>query len=207
MSQDNRGVAVAVSGTGRSLENLLANQESLSFRIRAVVASRECRGCDIARQAGLPLHYFGGDATSIDLDGWLRHRGVSWVLLAGFLKPFPSLPSFENRVINVHPSLLPSFGGKGMYGSHVHRAVLAAGETISGASVHWVDGSYDTGAVLARVQTPVKPGDTEVTLGQRVFAAECFLVPRVLEGLIRGTLPVAGGVPADLTNEYLESNS
>lgn len=104
----------------------------------------------------------------------LLGAGVDWILLSGYLRKLGpvTLDAFKDRILNIHPSLLPMFGGKGMYGRRVHEAVLAAGATESGASVHLVDEEYDHGTVLAQVRVPVLPTDTPETLERRVMSAE-----------------------------------
>jgi phosphoribosylglycinamide formyltransferase-1 len=112
------------------------------------------------------------------------------VLLAGFMKRLGpvTLADFAGRIINIHPALLPQFGGQGMYGLNVHRAVLAAGLKMSGASVHWVDENYDTGAVIEQVRVPVASGDSAQSLAARVQAAERELVIEVLAAAASGRL-------------------
>ena len=142
-------IAVAVSGKGRTLQNFL--QGSYPFEVGAVISSSpKAAALAIAEKHGLPI--FTGDFQTIDprhLDEWLKQHGIAWIALAGFLKPFPPLPSFLNRVINIHPSLLPHYGGHGMYGMRVHEAVLAAKEPVSGATVHFVNERYDEGSIIA----------------------------------------------------------
>ena len=116
------------------------------------------------------------------------------VMLAGYMKKLgPALlERYRGRILNTHPALLPKFGGHGMYGMHVHEAVLRAGETESGPSVHLVDAEYDTGRVLAQAQVPVEPGDTPETLAQRVQAAERRLVIAVLGQIAQGQYALEG---------------
>lgn len=116
--------------------------------------------------------------------------GVTVVLLLGYMKKLGpgTLQRFRGRILNTHPALLPKFGGQGMYGARVHRAVLDAGETVSGASVHLVDDEYDTGAVLAQDTVPVEPGDSAETLAARVQACERALLVRVLADVAEGRL-------------------
>lgn len=113
---------------------------------------------------------------------------ADWVVLSGYLRRLGprTLSTFEGRILNVHPALLPKFGGEGMYGRRVHEAVIAAGETVSGASVHLVDEAYDRGPVLASAETPVVAGDTAETLEMRVMALEGRLLADVLRGIARG---------------------
>lgn len=187
-------VAVGVSGGGRSLENFLKRPHP-DFQIGGVIASRpDCRAVDVAQEAGLPVFIgdFGAASrprTSEDLYAWLSQHRIQWIALAGFLRIFPVRKDWTARVVNIHPALLPKFGGKGMYGDHVHAAVLASGEKKSGATIHFVDDHYDEGKVIAQTEVDVRPGDTVDTLAARVFAAECQLYPEVLAKIVRGELP------------------
>jgi len=106
--------------------------------------------------------------------------GAEVICLCGWLKKLTVPTRWNGRILNIHPGLLPRFGGPGMYGMHVHRAVLAAGEAESGATVHLVDGDYDHGRVLAQLRVPVLPGDTPEELQRRVYGAEMELYPRAL---------------------------
>lgn len=199
-----RRVAVAVSGGGRSLANFLARQRQggATYEIAAVVSNKPtCGGVGIARDAKLPVFtdpFAADDATVADrLYAWLSAQRVGWIALAGFLKPWPLHAAWSGRVVNIHPALLPAFGGKGMYGDHVHRAVLASGLKATGATVHLVTERYDEGTILAQVQVPVLDGDDASTLAARVFAGETRLYPEVLERLVTGgrDLPLQGGIP------------
>ncbi len=120
----------------------------------------------------------------------LSEAGVDWVLLAGYLRKLgPStLTAFRDRILNIHPSLLPKFGGPGMYGRRVHEAVIASGERESGASVHLVDEAYDHGAVLAQARVPVLPGDTAESLEKRVMAVEPKLYVDLLRDVAAGRI-------------------
>lgn len=195
-----RRVAVALSGGGRSLANLLEKQRpGQGYEIAGVVASRpDCGGVTIAKRAGLPL--LVGDfsaaalpATTTRLYAWLAAQDIDWIALAGFLKRFPLHPDFVTRTVNIHPALLPDFGGPGMYGDRVHKAVLAARRDETGATVHFVTERYDEGAAIAQIVVPVRAEDSPQTLADRVFAAECRLYPHVLTALLEGRLPLAGG--------------
>jgi phosphoribosylglycinamide formyltransferase-1 len=106
------------------------------------------------------------------------------VILAGWLHLLQIPPDYQGRVLNIHPSLLPAFGGKGMYGRHVHEAVIAAGVTESGCTVHYVNDDYDAGPIIAQRKVCVLPDDTPETLAARVFEAECELYPEVISQLI-----------------------
>ncbi len=128
-----------------------------------------------------------------------RHR-VDWVALAGYMKKIgpATLGAFHHRILNIHPALLPKFGGAGMFGAHVHRAVIAAGETTSGATIHLVDSDYDRGPILAQAEVPVLPDDTPESLAARVLQTEHRLYPDTLRKLILGeiTIPFLREKPA-----------
>lgn len=197
----NSRVVVALSGAGRSLANLLEFQKrGAQFLIVGVVGSNPlCGGLKIAYEHGLPI-FIGdfGDSRQApkthDLYPWLENLGVDWLALAGFLKKLPITANWAQKIINIHPALLPKFGGRGMYGDRVHAAVIAARESQSGASIHFVDAEYDRGPVIAQTMVPVVPGETTATLAAKVFKAECELYPRVLNELVLGTLPNKNGV-------------
>jgi phosphoribosylglycinamide formyltransferase-1 len=185
-------LAVLLSGSGRTLENFLVKIEAgdLPVAVCAVVSSRgDVRGVDVAREAGLPCgvfrrrDYADAAAHSAAINAWLEPHRPEMVALAGYLCFYVPAAGFPGPVVNIHPALLPKFGGQGMYGDRVHRAVLAAGETESGCTVHLVSDQYDEGRILAQARVPVMPGDDEHALAARVFAAECNLYPRVLAEL------------------------
>ena len=180
-----RRLAVLLSGSGRTLENLLDRiaAGSLAATVAVVVSSRpDVRGVDIARRAGIPVEVLPRDGRSTA--AWSEAifaacRGASpeLVVMAGFLHLLAIPADFAGRVINIHPSLLPAFGGKGFHGDHVHRAVLERGCTVSGCTVHLVDDQYDHGRILHQATVPVLPDDTVSSLAARVFAAECDALP------------------------------
>ncbi len=199
MKSNNR-VVVAISGGGRSLANLLAAQkQGAAFQIVGVVSSSPmCAGLKIAYDHSLPIFIgdFSDSATqkkTHDLYPWLKNHAADWLALAGFLKKLPLAPGWEKKIINIHPALLPKFGGRGMYGARVHEAVIAASESESGASIHYVDAEYDRGPLIAQAKVKVADGETPMTLAAKVFKAECELYPRVLNDLILGHLPLKGG--------------
>lgn len=123
----------------------------------------------------------------------LRDRGVNLIVLAGYMKRIGArvLEAYARRVVNIHPALLPKFGGQGMYGLRVHEAVLAAGERVTGVTVHLVDREYDRGAILAQLEVPVEPGDTPEALQLRVLEQEHFLYTDTLRRI------AAGGIDLD----------
>lgn len=189
-------LAVLISGGGRTLANLLERSTAgtLAAAVETVVASRaDVRGVEIARAAGIPVHVLPPQGRplaewSAAIFDRCRTAGADLVVMAGFLHLVEIPHDFTNRVINIHPSLLPAFGGKGYHGMHVHRAVLARGCTISGCTVHLVDGEYDHGRILLQRAVPVESRDTPESLAARVFEAECQALPDAINGLAAGTL-------------------
>jgi len=190
-------LAVLLSGSGRTLENLLERIEAgkLPATVAVVVASRgDVRGVRIAERAGVPVRVLppGGlavDRWSESIFAVCRQARVDVVVMAGFLHLVRIPHDFSGRVINIHPSLLPAFGGQGFHGMHVHRAVLERGCTVSGCTVHLVDDEYDHGRVLLQQPVPVLPDDSPESLAARVFAAECQVLPEAIRRIAAGLLP------------------
>lgn len=187
-------LAVLVSGGGRTLANLLEciTAGTLSATVETVVSSKPgVRAVDIARAAGVPAHVLPPQGRSradwsVDIFTRCRAAGADLVVMAGFLHRIEISEDFVGRVINIHPALLPAFGGQGYHGIHVHRAVLERGCTVSGCTVHLVDAEYDHGRILLQETVPVLPDDTPESLAARVFAAECRTLPAALNRLARG---------------------
>jgi len=186
-------VAVLLSGSGRTLENFLARIEAgtLAIQVAAVVSSRPAvRGVEIARAAGRPCEVFRRrDFQTVAehnkaINQWLAPFAPRLILLAGYLCYYIRPDWFTGPILNIHPALLPKYGGKGFYGDRVHAAVLAAGDTESGCTVHLVDEIYDHGQILQQKRVPVLPDDDLHTLADRVFAAECELYPEVINRLV-----------------------
>ncbi len=182
-------LGVLISGGGTTLQNLaeaIARKE-LPARITCVIASSPtCYGVQRAEKLNLPLHVItrkdcgSFEAFSERIAHVLRHHSVELALMAGFLSLWTIPDDFAGRVMNIHPALLPKFGGKGMHGHHVHEAVLAAGEKESGCTVHYADNTYDTGPTILQKKVPVLPTDTPDTLAGRVFEQECFAYPEAI---------------------------
>jgi len=190
-------LAVLLSGSGRTLENLLEAIDSgtLPATVAVVVSSRpDVRGVKIGERAGLPVRVMppggqGVEAWSDALFAVCRQARADLVVLAGFLHLVKIPHDFAGRVINIHPSLLPAFGGQGFHGMKVHRAVLERGCTVSGCTVHLVDDEYDHGRVLLQEPVPVLPDDSPESLAARVFAAECRTLPEAIRRIAGGLLP------------------
>lgn len=187
-------IAVAISGRGSNLEALLhALGPSAPAEVVLVLSNRaEAAGLTLARARGLAAVVL---ADPDDPGEWLRpldgHR-IDLVVLAGYLKlvPAPVIRAYRGRMINIHPALLPAFGGRGMYGPRVHEAVLASGAKESGATVHLVDEVYDRGPILAQARVPILPGDTAERLAARVLEAEHRLLPAAVLAAARAGRPV-----------------
>jgi len=126
-------------------------------------------------------------AADVRLAEAMRAAEAEWIVLAGYLRKLgpKTLAAFPGRILNIHPALLPKFGGRGLYGRRVHEAVIAAGERVSGASVHLVDEEYDRGPVLARIEVPVAPGDSAEDLERRVMAVESRLLVATLHRIVK----------------------
>ena len=189
-------LAVLLSGSGRTLENLLDRIASgrLTASVERVVSSRgDVRGVRLAEQAGIPVTVL--PPAGRPLADWsdaifaaCREANPDLVVMAGFLHLVAIPADFAGRVINIHPSLLPAFGGKGFHGMHVHRAVIARGCTVSGCTVHLVDNEYDHGRILLQKTVPVLRDDTAESLAARVFAVECETLPEAINRIASGDL-------------------
>lgn len=177
-------VAVLASGEGSNLQALLdACRPPSPARVVLVASDRsEARALARARAVGVATHCIANPADGAALAGVLARHAIQLVVLAGYLKLVPAdvVAAFAGRMINIHPALLPAFGGRGMYGARVHQAVLASGATLSGATVHVVDAEYDRGPIVAQWPVPVRPGDTAEALAARVLEVEHRLLPAVV---------------------------
>lgn len=187
-------VAVAVSGRGSNLVALLGQLAGTPDAAVVLVLSDkpDAPALDRAREAGIEAVALADWRSDTEWLALLAAKRVDLLVLAGYLKLVPPavIARFRGRILNVHPALLPAFGGKGMYGRRVHEAVLASGVQESGATVHLVDEEYDRGAILAQERVPVMPGDTPDTLAARVLAAEHRLLPATVLAAARAGRPV-----------------
>ncbi|MBX2852999.1 MAG: phosphoribosylglycinamide formyltransferase [Phycisphaeraceae bacterium] len=182
-------LAVALSGGGTTLLNLHDRIKAGTFdaEIACVIASNNhCKGIERSQARGLPAHalprktYPDKHAFSDAVFAACRDANADLLILAGFLSLLVIPDDYTNRVLNIHPSLLPKFGGKGMHGEHVHEAVLQAREKTSGCTVHLADNTYDTGPVLLQKECEVRFDDTPGNLADRVFALECDAYPQAI---------------------------
>lgn len=205
-------VAVLASGGGTNLQALIDHfnpAPAPAARVELVVASRAGIGAlERASRAGIASivldgREIGAEALAARMMEELEHHRIDIVVLAGYLQLVPAevVERFAGRMLNIHPALLPGFGGRGMYGPRVHRAVLESGVRVSGATVHLVGERYDDGRIVAQWPVPVLPGDTPESLAARVLAVEHRILPLAVEAIARGqgasALP-AGPVCFDL---------
>ena len=190
-------VAVFASGGGSNLQALIDHfnaNDSPVARIELVISDRAQAGAlERARRAGIAAHHVAvkdraAEAIAAEQLRLLEQHRIGLIALAGYLKLVPGevVRRYAGRIVNIHPALLPKFGGPGFYGMRVHQAVIDAGERISGATVHLVDEEYDRGRILAQSEVPVLPGDSAETLAARVLDAEHRLYPEVIEALASG---------------------
>ena len=195
-----RSVAM-MSGGGRTVLNLADRIDAgtLDARIVSVIASRPgIDGIQRAEARGLPVSVArlapGESTNTIDdrVSELITAASPDLVCLCGYLRLLRLDAPFADRVINIHPALLPRFGGKGMHGTHVHRAVLAAGVPVSGCTVHFVDGEYDHGPTILQRACFVDAGDTPESLADRVFAQECLALPDAIDLFAEGRISRTG---------------
>jgi len=190
-----KNIAVFASGGGSDLQAIIDACKSgrLNAQVRVVISNNSgSMALQRARNEGIPAFHFNAkvieDSADLEkrmLDTLLGHE-TDLVFLAGYLKKIGPgvLSAYENRIFNIHPSLLPKHGGEGMYGINVHRAVLEAGETETGITIHRVSADYDTGEIIAQRKVPVLDGDTPETLAARVLAQEHVFIVDVLSEML-----------------------
>lgn len=190
-------IAVLISGGGTTLINLhrCIEQGELPARIVCVICSNaSAKGIERARHIGLdvavirPKDYADRNEYAEAIWRTIRESGAQLVCMAGFLTLLPIAEDYRGRVMNIHPALLPDFGGRGMYGHHVHEAVLAAGRRQSGCTVHFADDRYDHGPIILQRTCPVEPNDTPDTLAARVFEQECLAYPQAIRLFAEGKI-------------------
>ena len=193
----NTRIAVLASGGGSNLQAMLDHFATLGADrggdIVLVISDRATAGAlERAKLHDIPTAVISYDAMLEKL--FTEHR-IDLVALAGYLRFVPDsiTERYSGRIVNVHPSLLPAFGGRGMYGMKVHQAAVSAGVRVSGATVHFVDAVYDHGPIIAQWPVPVYPLDDARTLAARVLTVEHLLYPRVVDALADGRIRLTGG--------------
>ena len=202
-------IAVLVSGGGSNLQAIIdaSDAGSIPARIVAVIADREAYGLERARKAGIPAYLVDRKQPGFHerIEGLLESCGAQAIVLAGYLSIVdPKLVErFRNRIVNIHPSLIPSFCGMGFFGHHVHEGVIRYGCKVSGATVHFVDGGADTGPIIAQRTVPVYAEDSAGDLAARVLEVEHQLLPEAVALLCQGRLRVDGRIVTVLSEEEL----
>lgn len=190
-------IAIFASGSGSNAENIIRHFESANkskaaseaVEISMILCNHP--GAYVIQRAanlGVPCRLF----TREDLDsgrvtGWLEQAGIDFIVLAGFLWKIPDdmISHWPEAIVNIHPALLPKHGGKGMFGSHVHEAVVADGDKESGITIHYVNGCYDSGDIIFQAKCPVLPQDSPEDVAKKVHALEYEHFPKVIESLLK----------------------
>ncbi len=200
MTKSPLSIAVLISGGGTTLQNFidLRNRGELHVDFKLIISSRSSvKGLQRAADADIPTMVIERSANpeglfSKQITDALREADVGLVCMGGFLSMWIIPPDFEGRVMNVHPALLPGFGGKGFYGRRVHEAVLEAGCKVSGCSVHFVDNIYDNGPIILQKAAAVHEDDTPETLAKRVRKREKVVYPEAIRLFAQGRLRMEG---------------
>ncbi|MSR31644.1 MAG: phosphoribosylglycinamide formyltransferase [Gemmataceae bacterium] len=194
-------IAVLLSGSGTTLQNLLDHirQEKLAGKIVLAVADRAgVKGLDRARDANIPAEtVLRNSCASVEdfsqrIFDLCRKAQVELVCMAGFLRLLRIPPDYTNRVMNIHPALIPAFSGKGYHGPHVHKAVVESGVKVTGCTVHFADNHYDHGPIILQKIVPVLDDDSAEQVAARVFEAECQAYPEAVQLFAQGKLKVEG---------------
>jgi phosphoribosylglycinamide formyltransferase-1 len=196
-------LALIASHGGSNLQAILdaCRDGSLDADPRFVISNNsEAKALERARAGGVPAYHLSAhthpepDRLDAAIVATLERHGVNLVVLAGYMKKLGprTLGRYSGRVLNIHPALLPKFGGQGMYGMRVHQAVLAAGEKVTGVTVHIVDEAYDRGPILAQRTVPIREGDTPDTLADRVLQVEHEVYVDTLQRIARGEIRLSG---------------
>jgi phosphoribosylglycinamide formyltransferase-1 len=194
-------IAVLISGGGTTLKNLLEKIAAgrLTVAIPLVIASTpNAGGLRFAKEANIAAlvleqkNFPDQEAYSRKIFDACRLHDIDLVVMGGFLKRLTIPPDFANRVVNIHPGLIPAFCGQGYYGHHVHEAVLEYGAKLSGCTVHFADNEYDHGPVILQQAVPVLEDDTPETLAARVFQAECEAYPAAIQLIAEGRVRLEG---------------
>jgi phosphoribosylglycinamide formyltransferase-1 len=194
-------IAVLLSGSGTTMQNLIdrIRQGKLNAQIVIAIADRaNTRGLERASEAGIPTALVPREQSatltefSERIFGQCRQSQADLVVMGGFLRLIQVPQDFENKVINIHPSLIPAFCGKGFHGLNVHRAVIDAGNKVTGCTIHFADNIYDHGPIIMQCPVQVLDDDTPETLMKRVFEEECRAYPEVIQLFAQGRLRIEG---------------
>lgn len=195
-----KNIVVFASGSGTNFQAIIdaVAERRIPGKITGLLASKDKIGAiEKAKKASIPYQVInpsncsGEDEFASRIHDCLQEWQPDLIVLAGYMIKVPAevIKTYEGTIINIHPSLLPKYGGKGYYGLSVHKAVLEAGETVSGCTVHFVDNEYDRGDVIAQKKVNVLPDDTPETLSLRILAEEHILLPEVIKKLLNSKIP------------------
>lgn len=190
-------IAVFVSGRGSNLKAILNRADLKNIAEVAAVVSdkKDCKAFEIAQQFGIKTITLGeseGNVSQKDILFTFAELDIDFVVLAGYLKlvPVDVIANFENRIINIHPALLPSFGGKGMYGMNVHRAVFESSAKVSGATIHFVNNTYDTGKIIAQKCVDISDVKSAEEIAEKVLEIEHQLLPEVIMAFAQNRIKI-----------------
>ena len=187
-----KNIAIFASGSGTNAENIIRHFQGNKDVNVALVVSNKPDAYVLVRAANLHVPSLTLTreefARGEELARLMKERGIDFIVLAGFLLRVPEalIEAYPGRIVNIHPALLPKYGGKGMYGDRVHRAVVEAGERESGITIHLIDEQYDRGTTVFQAKCPVLPGDTPDDVARKVHALEYAHYPEVIEQLLAG---------------------
>ena len=185
-----KNIAIFASGSGTNAENIINhfNSGNLAKVVLVLTENKNAYVLERVQRYDVSSFYFPlEDLKNGKILNLLKEYCVDFIVLAGFLKLFPQsiIEEFPNSIVNIHPALLPKFGGKGMYGNRVHQAVIEAGEKESGITIHNVNSNYDDGDIIFQAKCPIMKDDTPETLAQRIHSLEYKYYPQVIESLLR----------------------
>ena len=186
-------IAVLVSGSGTNLQSIIdnINNKKLDCTLEAVIGDRDCFGVSRGIEAGIDSYTLNRKVLKTNLcreiDKIVSNKKIDLIILAGFLSIIDEefVKKWKGKIINIHPSLLPKYGGTGMYGIKVHEAVLKGNENESGCTVHFVDTGVDSGEIIEQIKVPVLENDTAEILQKRILVQEHILLPRAIEKIIK----------------------
>ncbi len=184
-----RKIAIFASGSGSNAENLVRYFDNHpDIKVEMMISDRKNAFVfERMRALNIPSYYMTRDQfENGEVLELLKSRGTDFIVLAGFLKLMPAsvIKGYERKIINIHPALLPKFGGKGMYGMHVHNAVIQAGEQTTGITIHYVDENFDEGEIIARFETEVEKGDTAEIITSKIHKLEMKWFPVIVEKIV-----------------------
>jgi phosphoribosylglycinamide formyltransferase 1 len=184
-------IAILASGSGSNAENLVRYFDNHpNVEIALMVSDRKNAFVfERMQRLNIPSYYMSKeDFENGNVLKLLEDQKVDWIVLAGFLKLLPAaiIHAYPHRIVNIHPALLPKFGGKGMYGRHVHEAVAAAGESKTGITIHYVNENFDEGEIISQYETPVSATDTPETIASKIHDLEMNWFPKVIEKVVLG---------------------